>query len=278
MSTFTEDDLRRALSTDADADAPPLDVWSRLQRRRARQQRVRAGVILAGAAAVTAAVVFARTGHDDATVLPPATSSAPTLVPDRPLSAAEMRKAVDSFRERLDSLGVDHTTINAGDGSVEIDAPGTTRADIAAIAVQGELQIRPVKRETQGADGTIDYRLGLIALDNSSVDRAAAVQDPQSGDWLVQLTFDREGARKFHTLTADAASKPDIGSCGPPDGCNAIAFVVDGTVISAPTVLQPGGISGGQAQITGAMTKEDAQTLAALATSDPLPTAFHLSP
>lgn len=278
MNSFTEEDLRNALNADAEAGAPPVDVWSRLQRRRTKQRRLRAGLALAAATAVAATVLLVRPGHDDARVLPPATSDVPTLVPDRALSAAEMAKAVDTFRERLDALGVNHTTINAGDDFVRIEASGTTRPDIAAIAVQGELQFREVTSAQTTADGTIDYQLGLIAVSNAFVKSADAVHDPQTGEWLVQIAFDREGARRFHNLTADAADKPAVtGSCGPPKGCNAIAIVLDGVVLSAPSVQQPGGIRGGETQIAGITTKEQAQTLVALAMSDPLPTEFHLS-
>lgn len=289
MTNRTEDDLRAALSADAEAGAPPIDVWSRLQRRRARQQRMRAGLALTGAAAVVATVLLALPGHDDATVLPPAASDVRTLVPDRPMSDAELQKAVDTFRHRLDSLGVQHATISTQDDAVLIEASGTTRSDIAAIAVRGELQFRLVKTVGPAtdcssssdvacsADGNVQYTLGPVALDNSDVQHADVVQNSIDGSWLVVLGFDAAGADKFHTLTAEAAAELDQGVCQPPQACGEIAIVVDGTVLEAPTVQQSGGISGGQTQISGAVTKEDAQTLAALATSGPLPTRFSLS-
>ena len=289
MTNRTEDDLRAALIADADAGAPPIDVWSRLQRRRARQQRMRAGLALTGAAAVVATVLLALPGHDDATVLPPAASDVRTLVPDRPLSDAELRQAVDTFRHRLDSLGVQHATVSTQDDAVLIEASGTTQSDITAIAVRGELQFRSVKTigpatdcsrggdVACSADGNIQYTLGPVALDNSDVQHADAVPNSIDNSWLVQLDFTPVGADKFHTLTADAAAELDQGVCTPPQACGEIAIVVDGTVLEAPSVQQPGGIEGGQTQITGAVTKEDAQTLVALATSDPLPTRFSLS-
>jgi preprotein translocase subunit SecD len=274
MTLFTEDDLRAALSDDARAAVTPADVWPRLRRRRARQQRLRAGLAIATAGAVGAGVFVGWPGHGETTRVPVAVSTAQTLVPDRPLSDAELQASIDILRHRLDSLGVQHTTISTDGDTVLVDASGTTNADIAAIAVRGVLQFRPVNSEQPGADGAVAYQLGPVALDNSDVASASTVQNTIDHSWLVQVEFNRAGAEKFRTLTADAARKPDAGICGPPQGCNAIAIVVDGAVISAPTVEQPGGIRGGQTEITGELTKEQAQTLAALAQAPPLPVAF----
>ena len=279
MTLFTEDDLRAALDADANAGAPPVDVWSRLQRHRRKQQRLRAGLALAGAAAVAATVVIARPGHDDAAVIPPVTSNIATLVPTRPLSTAELEQAVNTFRQRVDALGVNHATISTQGDAVEIQASGTTRADIAAIAVRGLFQVHPVADANAAADGTFDYQLGPAALDNADVDSATAFQDSRTGYWQVEVTFDRQGAREFRTLTAKAANKPDPGNCGPPQGCAVIVIEIDGTVLSDRDGLPPGGLSGRQVQVAGGpgWTKEEAQTLAALVTSAPLPVGFHLT-
>jgi hypothetical protein len=72
---------------------------------------------------------------------------------------------------------------------------------------------------------------------------------------------------------------PSHGQCGgqgqpPPRGCNAIGMVVDGSVLSAPRVMDPGGIRGGQTEIAGGSTQQEAQLLAAQAGAAPLPTGF----
>ena len=123
-------------------------------------------------------------------------------------------------------------------------------------------------------DRTAEYLLGPAALDNAAVADAQAVHDQNAGDWLVDVSFTAAGGRGFQELTAATAAKPDLGNCGPPRGCNGIGFVVDGVVLSAPRVQQPGGIRGGQTQIAGALTEDEARLLAALAVSSPLPAAF----
>jgi preprotein translocase subunit SecD len=124
------------------------------------------------------------------------------------------------------------------------------------------------------ADGTVRYALGPAALDNRDIASASAVNDPVSHRWLVDIQFYRPGAHKFRTLTAAAAAKPGQGSCGPPTGCNAVAIELDGVVLSAPTVVQPGGIRDGATQITGDLTRTGAQVLAALAATGPLAVGF----
>ncbi|MEK7503362.1 MAG: protein translocase subunit SecD, partial [Patescibacteria group bacterium] len=63
---------------------------------------------------------------------------------------------------------------------------------------------------------------------------------------LVSLQFDDEGAKIFEELTAKNIGKP-------------LAIYIDGIPISTPTVQEK--ISGGQAQISGRFTLEEAKTL-----------------
>jgi len=291
MTTYTEDDLRQALAGEASATPPPVDVWPQLRRRVAVRTRVRAGVAAGVAAvAVTAAIVTFPTGNDTVR-LPAAHGHATTLLPTHSLTDAELATSAGVLRQRLDSLGVNGATIATNDGGLDVSAPGLSPTQIEAIAAPGVLQFRPVTAIAPGTscpspgsgdvacttDGTVQYTLGPVALDNADVKSADAVQNTVDNSWLVELTFDSAGAAKFRTLTADAANKPFAGgSCGPPQGCNAIAIVADGTVVSAPSVEQPGGIPGGQTQITGAMTQRQARLLAAFASTHPLPASFSI--
>jgi preprotein translocase subunit SecD len=68
---------------------------------------------------------------------------------------------------------------------------------------------------------------------------------------------------------------PDIaGGCGPPNGCNAVAIVIDGTVVAFPRINEP--ILSGDAQVTGGFTELDARLIAA-EIRYPLPTPFMVS-
>jgi preprotein translocase subunit SecD len=298
VNTYSEDDLRAALAHEADAGRPPSDVWPHLHRRIVVRRRVRAGVAAAALGVVAAAVVVALPNHQDSVTVPPATGGGTTtLVPDHPLTDSALGTAVDILRHRLDVLGVSGAELSTHDGEIEVNAPGLSSDEVAAVAVRGVLQYRLVD-STQAADscptaggelpatdgttacnaeGTGEYTLGPVALDNSDVQSADVTQNTTVGGWLVLITFDRAGAGKFHTLTAAAASGAPA-HCQPTPDCGAIAIVVDGTVVEAPSVQKRGGIEGGQTQITeNSMTKEEAQTLAAIVQTNPLPTAFSVS-
>jgi preprotein translocase subunit SecD len=298
VNTYSEDDLRAALAHEADAGRPPSDVWPHLHRRIVVRRRVRAGVAAAALGVVAAAVVVALPNHQDSVTVPPATGGGTTtLVPDHPLTDSALGTAVDILRHRLDVLGVSGAELSTHDGEIEVNAPGLSSDEVAAIAVRGVLQFRLVDSRqaadscpnasgeipaTAGAiacsaEGATQYTLGSVALDNSDIKSADVVQNTNTGGWLVQVTFDSAGAGKWHTLTAAAAGGGQLANCQPHD-CNAIAFILDGTVIEAPSVEQQGGIAGGETQIvTGASTKEAAQVVAALAVTSPLTTAFSVS-
>src|SRR4051812_2160772 len=288
VTNYTEEDLRSALAADADAGATSPDVWPRLHRRIAVRRRVRLGAAVACAGIVAAGlvVVAPRLGGTDRIV--PAAPGALTLTPNRSLSDAELNTAADIVRQQLDLIHVGSATVTTHDGTVDISAPGADPAQLNAVAAQGVLEFRSVTAMEAAtscpptatgsvacsADGRVRYTLGPVALDNGDVTSADAVHDTVDDAWLVQLQFDGAGARKLHTLTADAADKPLLGECGPPRGCNSIAIVIDGIVVSAPSVQQPGGIPGGATQITGNLTRTDAQMLAAIVATEPLPTGF----
>jgi preprotein translocase subunit SecD len=297
VTIHTEDDLRAALSRDADAGGPAVEVWSRLHRRIVVRRRVRAGVAVTALAAAASVLAVVLPSGDSTARLPIARSGTTTLVPEHHLSDPELATSVDILRQRIDALGISGATIATHDGRLDLEARGLSPAEIDAIATPGVLQFRPVKgiaaptscptpstsvpaadgEVSCSLDGNVQYTLGPAALGNADVKSAAAVANTIDNSWLVQLDFSRAGAQKFFLLTADAASKPALsggGSCEPPKGCNAIAIVVDGAVVSAPSVEGSGGIRGGQTQITGEMTRQQARTLAAIVVTQPLPAGF----
>jgi preprotein translocase subunit SecD len=101
-----------------------------------------------------------------------------------------------------------------------------------------------------GADG-IGYTLGKVELDGRNVAKAEAKLS--NATWVLALQLDDQGSKAFEQLTADVATK------SPP--ANQIAIVVDGKVVSAPSVMSA--ITGGQLEISGAQfTKEEAEKLA----------------
>ncbi|MFJ8789257.1 protein translocase subunit SecD [Streptomyces sp. NPDC102462] len=109
------------------------------------------------------------------------------------------------------------------------------------------------------------YMLGPAAVDGTEVKKAQAVFDTQTAaGWQVQMNFNSTGAKKFADITGQLAknSSPQ----------NQFGIVLDGEVVSSPYVSQS--IAGGQAEISGSFTQEEAQSLANMLSYGALPLSF----
>ncbi|WOF21543.1 protein translocase subunit SecD [Microbacterium betulae] len=115
--------------------------------------------------------------------------------------------------------------------------------------------------------GTAKYLLGPLEIDGSAITDAQAVVDQQNGQWAVQLRFDDEGTELFSTVSQELY--------GQTEPYNMFAFVLDGQVISAPTM--DGVITNGRPSISGTgITQETAQTLADQLKFGALPISFEV--
>ncbi|WBO69435.1 protein translocase subunit SecD [Streptomyces camelliae] len=109
------------------------------------------------------------------------------------------------------------------------------------------------------------YVLGPVAVDGTEVKKAQAVFDTQGASgWQVQMTFTSSGAKKFADITGTLAKNQS------PQ--NEFAIVLDGDVVSSPYVQSA--ITGGQAEISGSFTQQDAQSLANMLSYGALPLSF----
>jgi preprotein translocase subunit SecD len=111
-------------------------------------------------------------------------------------------------------------------------------------------------------DVGLKYILAPAEVQGSMISGADATVDPQTNEWQVDLNFNAKGGNLWLKLTQKAAKQQDVPNCSPPDGCNAVAIVLDGEVESAPRITDPNGIPGGRAQITGNFTQKRANDLA----------------
>ena len=114
-------------------------------------------------------------------------------------------------------------------------------------------------------DGTSRFVLGPAEVLGRQVRTATAAIDQQgAGGWFVSLAFNKEGTKKFGEITQRVVSLT------PPQ--NQVAIVLDGLVVSAPRIIDA--ILGGQAQITGNFTQQEAGDLANVLKYGSLPLAF----
>ncbi|MEY4497510.1 MAG: hypothetical protein RLZZ364_815 [Actinomycetota bacterium] len=114
-------------------------------------------------------------------------------------------------------------------------------------------------------NGTSKFILAPAEVLGQQVSKASAGIDTQAGNqWTVALTFNGEGTKAFGALTTRVTSLPS------PQ--NQVAIVLDGLVVSAPSINEP--IPSGNAQITGNFTQSEAQDLANVLKYGALPLAF----
>lgn len=120
-------------------------------------------------------------------------------------------------------------------------------------------------------DGTGKFILGPVEIEGKEIDSASSgLRTTQSGattgEWVVNLEFNSQGTTTFTEVTTrlQGLSEPQ----------NQFAFVLDGLVISAPS-LSPGTIiSNGKPEISGTFTQETAATLANQLNFGSLPLTF----
>ncbi|MFJ4757531.1 protein translocase subunit SecD [Streptomyces sp. NPDC088763] len=118
-----------------------------------------------------------------------------------------------------------------------------------------------------GKDGDVwtKFLLGPVAVDGTEVkDAKASFDTTRAAGWQVDMTFNGSGAKKFSNITGELAkqSSPQ----------NEFAIVLDDEVVSHPYVQQA--ITGGNAQISGSFTQEEAKSLANMLSYGALPLTF----
>lgn len=99
------------------------------------------------------------------------------------------------------------------------------------------------------------------SLGGEHIARASLATDTYTGEFVVSLTFDREGTRRFCRLTREQTGKR-------------FAVLLDGRVLTAPLINEP--ICGGTAQISGNFTSESAKELAIMLSAGALPAPLKL--
>ncbi|MFI6520768.1 protein translocase subunit SecD [Spirillospora sp. NPDC050679] len=121
------------------------------------------------------------------------------------------------------------------------------------------------------------YILGPVRVLGEQVSDASAMPpDPTNGisSWWVSLKFKSQGAREFGEVTTDAYKAFQTQGQGTPR--SQVAIVLDGKVVSAPTI-ETGAITGGNAQINGpvdSFTQSYASDLANVLKYGALPLEF----
>ncbi|GAA1654186.1 protein translocase subunit SecD [Microbacterium flavum] len=118
--------------------------------------------------------------------------------------------------------------------------------------------------------GTAKYILGPVELDGSAITDATAGMNTQNGQWVVNVVFDADGAKTFGEVSQRLYAFTQAGKTPQ----NQFAFVLDGAVLSAPSMN--GVILDGKPQISGSFTQESSKTLADQLKYGALPLSFEV--
>ncbi|WP_265521311.1 protein translocase subunit SecD [Oerskovia flava] len=166
-----------------------------------------------------------------------------------PTDPSDLAQITPEIREQFDALDCTLPENQVGGGADVTDAPLVTCAE----------------------DGTLKYILGPVEIEGTEITNASSgLRVNEAGvttnEWVVNLEFNSTGAVAFRDSTSRLSSLP------PPQ--NAFAVVLDGLVVSAPSLS--GVIPNGQAEISGSFTRESAATLANQLNFGALPLSFEV--
>lgn len=190
-------------------------------------------------------------------------------------------RAIEILRNRIDNLGVGETVIQRqGNNEILVQLPGVTDRDqaISMIGQVAELNFHIVDNDPARLQKALEndtapkgYLLKYIqkesnepvlleekvALSGETIADAFTDFDSSGfGQPQISLKFNAQGSRQFATLTKENINRR-------------LAIVLDGEVLSAPNINEA--ILGGNAQITGQFTFEEASLLALSLRSGALP-------
>lgn len=174
-------------------------------------------------------------------------------------SNEDMLGAISVINNRINGLGVAEPDVRLeGDNRIAVELPGVEDPEEAVRTIGSTAKMQFIRVDT-----------GEVVVDGSHLKDAQAKANDQATDaskrFEVDIVFDDEGAEAFKNATEDLCSKYSEG-----DQNRAIAIVLDGQIISAPSILEP--ITNGQASISGGFsTYEDASNLAIQLNSGALP-------
>ncbi|MFD8808679.1 protein translocase subunit SecD [Streptomyces sp. NPDC059597] len=204
-----------------------------------------------------------------------ATTPSPTSTTQgRPVSGALKADATPSSSASPKASG---TPAASASPSASADpAAGKLQAQFAALDCTKPAERAKASQNTKPSDTIVacgqqgkawyKYVLGPARVDGTDVKKAQAAFDTQGASgWQVQMTFTSGGGKKFADVTSELAKQAQSGH-------NQFAIVLDGNVVSAPTVNEA--ITGGSAEITGRFTQQEAQSLANMLSYGALPLSF----
>ncbi|MCX6703863.1 MAG: protein translocase subunit SecD [Candidatus Woesebacteria bacterium] len=166
------------------------------------------------------------------------------------------------IENRVNLFGISEPTVQTsvfeGKSRIIVELPGIsdTQQAVSLIGKTAQLSFEEVK-EVPGVKGaTPSATLVATNLTGADLQSAQVVFDSQTGKPAISLKFSKDGGDKFAEITGRNVGKQ-------------LPIVLDSQIISAPVV--EGQITGGDAQITGTFTIDEAKQLAVQLNAGALP-------
>ena len=183
------------------------------------------------------------------------------------INNSALKQSIEIVRRRIDDVGTKEPTIlQRGEKRILVELPGlkdperiksllgkTAQLDFRLVKDNDEFGVEKLKTD-------IDQELNVskrIVMSGDNLVDAQPNFNNQSNQPTVSFTLDRLGAQKFGRATTDNVGKR-------------LAIVLDGNIISAPTINEP--ITSGNGMISGNFSFQEATDLALLLRSGALPT------
>ncbi|MBS0641153.1 MAG: protein translocase subunit SecD, partial [Proteobacteria bacterium] len=191
-------------------------------------------------------------------------------------ASGAIQQSIEIVRRRIDETGVVEPQISQqGNNRIVVQLPGVGDPDRIKqlIGKTAHMTFRLVDETANPATGGPpppgdDYlpmqdrpaeKLAIrkrIDVDGADLTDARAGTNSETGEWVVNFTFNSNGARRFADVTRANVN-------------HRFAIVLDDKVISAPVIREP--ITQGRGQISGSFTATSANDLAVLLRAGALP-------
>jgi len=187
------------------------------------------------------------------------------------INNSALKQSIEIVRRRIDDVGTKEPTIlQRGEKRILVELPGLKDPERIKnlLGKTAQLNFRLVAdNEEFGADKLISETGEELNISNRIVMSGENLIDAQpnvntqSNQPTVSFTLDRLGAQKFGRTTTDNVGKR-------------LAIVLDGRIISAPSINEP--ITSGSGVISGNFSFQEATDLALLLRSGALPTPLNV--
>ena len=187
------------------------------------------------------------------------------------INNSALKQSIEIVRLRIDDIGTKEPTIlQRGDKRILVELPGIKDPERIKklLGKTAQLNFRLVNENDEfGVDKLIsengeklNVSKRIIMSGENLIDAQPNINN-QSNEPTVSFTLDRLGSQKFGRATTDNVKKR-------------LAIVLDGKVISAPTINEP--ITSGKGMISGNFSFQEATDLAVLLRSGALPTPLNI--